>query len=188
MKANVSEDLYFKHLLDDGVLSVETNGSIYNNLKSKYLHLCLVGGYHRIHFNGHAIQAHRLVWIAFNDTIQENLQINHIDGNKINNHIDNLEVVSNAGNMQHAYDSGIAVVSTLQREGRKLRMLGKSNINAKLADNAVADIRQAYTAGILSRKEIRSKYNMSRRAVDDMLLGRSYKHVPYAIKKLKRGV
>lgn len=34
----------------------------------------------------------------------ENLDINHIDGNKSNNCLSNLEIVSHRENMQHAFD------------------------------------------------------------------------------------
>lgn len=47
--------------------------------------------------------AHRLIYEVFNGEIKENYQINHIDGNKQNNHIDNLEMVTGSQNMQHSF-------------------------------------------------------------------------------------
>lgn len=51
------------------------------------------------------ILAHCLVYNTFNpsDTINKNEQINHIDGDKKNNSIDNLEKVTNIENMMHSY-------------------------------------------------------------------------------------
>lgn len=33
--------------------------------------------------------------------------VNHIDGNKLNNNLENLEMCNNSENVQHAYDNGL---------------------------------------------------------------------------------
>lgn len=54
---------------------------------------------------------HRLLAIGFckNNTgrFVDELQINHIDGNKLNNAIYNLEFVTQADNIRHAYATGL---------------------------------------------------------------------------------
>ena len=52
---------------------------------------------------------HRLVALAFisNETDDRHF-INHIDGNKQNNHVSNLEWVTKSENMKHAYNLGLA--------------------------------------------------------------------------------
>lgn len=47
---------------------------------------------------------HRLVAMAFIDNIPEDKEINHIDGNKQNNCVENLEIVTHKQNMRHAKD------------------------------------------------------------------------------------
>lgn len=51
--------------------------------------------------------AHRLVAIAFipNDNSKEKIEVNHIDGNKLNNNVDNLEWVTPKQNQQHALET-----------------------------------------------------------------------------------
>lgn len=46
-----------------------------------------------------AAYIHRLVWESFNGEIPNGYEVNHIDGNKENPRLDNLELVTRAGNM-----------------------------------------------------------------------------------------
>lgn len=51
---------------------------------------------------------HRIVYETFVSEIPEGMEINHIDGNKSNNALDNLELVTHSENMKHAYRIGLA--------------------------------------------------------------------------------
>lgn len=49
---------------------------------------------------------HRCVWTWFNGEIPDGYVINHIDFNRSNNKIENLEAVTHAQNMKHSRDAG----------------------------------------------------------------------------------
>ena len=53
------------------------------------------------------VRPHRLIYEAFYGRIPEGYQINHKDGNKRNNNLDNMELVTNSENTQHGYDNGL---------------------------------------------------------------------------------
>lgn len=59
--------------------------------------------------NGHRKDwmVHRLVAFAFIDQVDGKPYIDHLDGNKSNNTVENLEWVSMAENNQRAYDTGL---------------------------------------------------------------------------------
>ena len=68
-------------------------------------------GYYQVMFrvNGKKkyIRIHRLVAEMFIDNPNNFPQVNHIDGNKLNNCVENLEWVTNKYNTQHGYDNHV---------------------------------------------------------------------------------
>lgn len=53
-------------------------------------------------------RVHRLVLMAFKPIENmENLEVNHIDGNKRNNKLENLEWCNSSENQKHAFDLGL---------------------------------------------------------------------------------
>lgn len=75
------------------------------------------------------IRVHKLVALAFIKNKNNLPQINHKDGNKQNNCVDNLEWISNYDNIQHAIKNGL-VNQELRKEN--MRKVGKTGIGAKV--------------------------------------------------------
>lgn len=64
-------------------------------------------GYHQVTMGGQHAYVHRLVAQAFIGDIPKSKQVNHIDGDKNNNCLSNLEIISPSENVQHAVKLGL---------------------------------------------------------------------------------
>ena len=64
-------------------------------------------GYLRVYIYNKTYALHRLIALAFIDNTYNKEQVNHIDGNKLNNSIENLEWVTNKENQIHKIKNGL---------------------------------------------------------------------------------
>ena len=86
----------------------------------------------------HSKLVHRIVASSFYDCEDERLQVNHIDGNKKNNNLSNLEFVTGSENVQHAYSTGIRGPSGGRGPIRKIKILETGEIFNNMHDCARA--------------------------------------------------
>lgn len=68
-------------------------------------------GYLTVTLHGKEVFLHRLVLQTYKG--ESDLEVNHVDGNKLNNHIDNLEWVTSKENKQHAKQLGLTRYNNL---------------------------------------------------------------------------
>ena len=105
---------------------------------------------------------HRIVATAFITNSLDKKYVNHIDGNKKNNNVNNLEWSTPTENSIHAHKHGLANV------GR-----GEKQRSAKLNVDKVKYIRESSK----TIKELSLIFNVSKQAIRDVKKKRSWKHV-----------
>ena len=64
---------------------------------------------------------HNLVAKAFLGPCPQGHEVNHKDGNKANNHVDNLEYVTSSGNRQHSFHNGLNKCKITEDDVRMIR-------------------------------------------------------------------
>lgn len=112
------------------------------------------------------VSAHRTVWEAFNGAIPDGMQINHLNGDKRDNRLANLETCTHSENMIHAY-------AALGRDPRRPQR-GTKNGRAKLDERGVALVRQLRREG-WTQQRIADHVGIDQTGVSALLRGVTWK-------------
>ena len=107
-------------------------------------------------------RVNRLVAIAFILNPENKTDVNHIDGNKLNNIVENLEWTTRQENETHAMIHG-------------LKAKGETSGVSKLKEKQVLKIRSL--KGILSHRQIAIKFNISKTNAGDIIRRKIWKHI-----------
>lgn len=86
--------------------AINTDGEVANLKTGLLVRGSERNGYLRITIRNKQYSIHRLVWETFNEPIPEGYYIDHIDGNKSNNALSNLRLVTQSDNMKNAMKNG----------------------------------------------------------------------------------
>lgn len=122
------------------------------------------------------VHVHRLVAEAFLGPCPDGCQVNHLDGNKVNNHIENLEYVTPRKNTQHAIDAGLRpTFPAIENRAR-----GERHGRARMTAELVVKIRALFRDGMSQANIWRTlgfTTNGDRAAVNGIVRGKTWKHV-----------
>lgn len=164
----------------EGLYAVTTNGKVWShpklNGKSRrcghwmklhtykgyvYANLCKNGKY-----KNHLV--HRIVGEAFLSKHRNDFEINHLNGVKNDNRIENLEWCSRAKNCQHAYTTGLHVHNGLK---------GEENPRSKLSGKDVEYIRAFIEPTADDRKFLMDRFGIAKSTLSALLNNKTWRHV-----------
>ena len=120
----------------------------------EFVHLCSGDSYKNKY-------VHRLVAEAFCERVFDKNEVNHIDGNKLNNRFDNLEWCNRSENIKHAYQIGLKnsdVTAKAHRIPVKIVETGEIFESIKDCSKIVGSSRSRISQ-CLSDKHPRTSYN-----------------------------
>ena len=117
-------------------------------------------------------RVHRLVAEAFIPNLNNKSEVNHKDGNKLNNNVDNLEWVTTKENIRHAWANGLMRPS--------YSMLGRKNPNSGRKGRPFRIVETGEVFNTL--KECEEAIDGNNRHINDCLRGRQKSHRGYHFK------
>lgn len=154
----------------EGLYAVTKDGRVWSFPKPKWKsHRGLFLSGHRKSNKGYALicltkdgkhryfSVHRLVAKAYIPNPKNLPQVNHKNGIKTDNQVENLEWCTNQENRKHAIISGTQF--------------------HKLTSVQVLEIRKEYTSGLISHRELALKYGVEKSTIGNLLRRRTWTHI-----------
>ena len=160
-----------KALMDYPHWFITEEGELYSDARGSLRRLkgYVSGGYRKVEYRLRGereyVYIHRLVASAFVPNFDMHAIVNHLDGDKLNNHFTNLEWTTYSGNSKHAQEKGLTPKPPIR--------YGSKNNKAILAEYQVKTIRKMIADG-MSNTEIAEYYGVSRDCIRDIRVGRSW--------------
>lgn len=115
---------------------------------------------------------HRLIAEAFLEKKADKKEVNHRDGNKFNNVVENLEWCTPYENRKHAQELGLRKYKT-----------GTKHLRSKINLNELREIVLLLDKGEMLQYEIAKKFGVGRGIISTIRKGATYKEEAAAIRK-----
>ncbi len=147
--------------------SVSALGEVFSKRRNKKLipATCKTGGYSKVSLVGRDGKItysyiHRIVCTAFLGLDETKTDVNHINGIKSDNRLENLEWCTRKQNIIHAHSTGLVPIR-----------VGCNRPNTKLNPEIIRDIRKAKSEG-MRLKDIQQKFEIGKTHAQDIIKGK----------------
>ena len=142
--------LIVEKLLGGRWLAEPSTGKIYSKETGGYLKPSIDRGYPKVCLASTNVLVSRVIWIAAHGIPElPSLQIDHINENKLDNRLENLRLISPAGNTRHS--------------------------QAKLTYDEAEIIRHEYAAGGVTQQVLADRYGIARSSISDIIHNKMYR-------------
>lgn len=151
------------------IYSVSTNGRVRRERPIRRLRVSVAGNqrypYLVLSKNGKQTthRVHQLVMRAFIGPCPDGMEINHKNGNKTDNRLENLEYITRLENARH----GITVLGK--------HHVGEKHPMAKLSSEQVGWIRRIYRHGQLTQKQLGAAFGVCQSTIGYLVTGMTWR-------------
>lgn len=114
----------------------------------------------------HTIKVHRIIAQTFIDNPENKPEVNHKNGIKTDNSINNLEWCTRTENIRHCIDNGWMVAHHGEKNGFSI-----------LKEYQVREIRDKFEPRVYTRKMLAKEYGVKESTIKDIVIGKSWKHL-----------
>lgn len=170
------EDFYKEIPGYESAYLCSNTGKIKSLKTGKLLKPSIKHGYERVvlYKNGKykTVSIHRVSAICFLENRENKKCVNHINGIRSDNRIENLEWCTHKENHNHA----VSILKTIKIEKNLGVFNGEKNGNSVLKANDVLEIKRLFISGV-SQSEIAIKYGVKGPTIHKIVRGKRWKHI-----------
>jgi len=150
----------------EGIYWIDEDGHIFNRHGRCLKPTKDSSGYLQVNLKSKSTSIHRLVAQQFIPNPLGLETVNHIDGNKLNNHISNLEWMTREDNIKHGHQNNLIKYN-----------FGEDNGQTKLTKELVLEIREKYASGNYSYTKLGFEYGVERTTIYKIIKRKNWKHI-----------
>lgn len=151
---------------DIGNFVVYSDGTVFSKIKNKFIKgTHNSDGYPMVSVDGKQVKTHRLIAECFLPTDPAKPIVNHKNGIKTDNQVENLEWCDHKHNVQHAFKNGLMV-----------RHKGSKNAASKLSEAQVSYIKQGLKDG-RTMTSFANEFKVTISAIFHIKRGKNWGHI-----------
>lgn len=154
----------------EGLYSVTKEGKIFGNKRNKFLRQRTNrAGYLVVNLSKNNIlktlAVHRITAQTFLDNPENKRTVNHKNGNKSNNNINNLEWCTDSENQKHSYRTGLN------------KSIGENHFRSNLTEKEVLEIRRLLKETKITQMKLSKMFNVATGTVSNIKTRKTWKYI-----------